>query len=462
MPENPFGAGNQAQQFLMWQVAAQIAATVLLPVMRQVQSDVWSKDPDVPISPPILADMVNRGIIDFATAVTEAAKNGTSQDQMTLMKDAAGEPPGLQTVLEYWRRGFIPWGESTDNTASVMNAIAKGRVYTYWADAIQKAHFAPPSVAEAVNAVLRHQVSEEDGQIMAYFAGLGVNDLKYPPGADPTDTNRAFQILLDTAGRPPSPTELMNFVRRGFIPIGDPSQVDASALTFYQGIFEGDSKDKWAPIYEKYIEAIPSIYEIRTLLEHGAISVEQATQWLADEGYPTAVAQGLANDATAQSIVTDRQETETTITTLYQSKFMDRSQAMTYLEDLGYASASADFILAAADMKYALSALNSAVTKIGTYFIDKKITSAEAQTSLSELGLNQSQISDLLQTWTIEQTSNVKLLTESQIADAWEYGVMDRSQAQTALEALGYTPFDAYVVLSVKNKAPLPNPPAGA
>jgi hypothetical protein len=177
-------------------------------------------------------------------------------------------------------------------------------------------------------------------------------------------------------------------------------------------------------------------------------------------GYPSGVAEAISADATQQTIITDKLVTKSTILDLYQTKFLTTSQATEFLTSLGYSKQSVSFLLAAADLTYALSALKSAVTRIGSYYIARKITSDEANASLLRLDLTPDQITELLRTWDIERTSNIKLPTESQIADAWEYQIIDQATAQAKLEALGYTPYDAWMVLSVKNKAPLPNPPS--
>ena len=66
----------------------------------------------------------------------------------------------------------------------------------------------------------------------------------------------------------------------------------------------------------------------------------------------------------------------------------------------------------------------------------------------------------------MERTTRVQLLTVSQIEAAFHYNVFSADAAtnqQTAIDALvnlGYSAHDAWVVLSARNHAPLPNEPA--
>jgi hypothetical protein len=68
----------------------------------------------------------------------------------------------------------------------------------------------------------------------------------------------------------------------------------------------------------------------------------------------------------------------------------------------------------------------------------------------------------LIKMWELERGANLKILTTGEITAAWEYKILDDPQALGALEALGYTAFDAWVILSIKNKAPIGAAPAGA
>jgi hypothetical protein len=63
-------------------------------------------------------------------------------------------------------------------------------------------------------------------------------------------------------------------------------------------------------------------------------------------------------------------------------------------------------------------------------------------------------------TWQLENSINVKTLTQSEITDAWKEGIMTEDEALTELGNIGYTPYDAWVLLSLKAKAALPGKPA--
>ena len=64
-----------------------------------------------------------------------------------------------------------------------------------------------------------------------------------------------------------------------------------------------------------------------------------------------------------------------------------------------------------------------------------------------------------MQTWRIQAAASVKTLTASEIADAFLYKAMTQDEAMQELENIGYTPFDAWVRLSITAKGPLPHKP---
>jgi hypothetical protein len=145
--------------------------------------------------------------------------------------------------------------------------------------------------------------------------------------------------------------------------------------------------------------------------------------------------------------------------TLYTDKLIDLPTATTDLETLGYSASEAAQILTTATAEQVLTDYRRNVQRIGTYYIAHKISEAEATTELQNLGTPAAQITALLAGWTIDRQANVRILTPAQITSAWEYAIYTQAEAQLELEGLGYTPYDAWTILSIKNKAPLPNPP---
>lgn len=437
-----FGENSTASQFLIWGVGYAIAERLLAPVLADIEQGVWEADPVNVLSPQELADMVVRGIIAKGDATGEAAKSGIGDGRFTQLVESAGEPPGLETVLEMFRRGYIGWDDAGPGTVSVERAIKTSRIYNEWADAIRQVAQIPLSPGEAVNAALRGQAPVD--QMATEAEASGINQDR-------------FTILVNSAGRPPSPTELLELLRRKLIP---ETGVGPGVISFQQGIFEGDTKDKWWQLFAALKEYLPPPRTITALERSGAMTAEQAQAYYQDAGMTPELAAIYSKNASGDKLAGTKHLAEGQILTLYEGQALTGSEAGAMLAQLGYGATEVGFLLEYGDLSREVKALNSAVTRIGTLYIAHKITRQAAATALGTLEATPGHANSLLATWDLERAANVRPLTESQITDAWFYQVIDEATALAELEAIGLTPFDAWVVLSNKNKAPLPGAPA--
>jgi hypothetical protein len=426
--------------------------------------DLAMKAVTVPLSPQQLADLVLKEWLTESAGAEQANKSGIAAPTFSLMVKDLGEPPGLEQVLQWWRRGIMPWS-SAPGTPSVEEAIRTSRIIaTVWSTVLHRANLVPMAVAEAVDAVVENQIPRgTPGLYEAAASGETVSGLSASPttgygiawanGIPPA----VFDIMVNTRGNPPPPSELISLFRRGLIPW---TGTGPQALTVQQGIYEGASKDKWEPIYKGLVMALPSLYYVIQMLKNGSITATKATQILTDEGYTAEVVTGIVRVGQATAVATAKALTESIITTLYADKAVDRAQALTMLTDIGYATTSATFILQTIDLKITTTAINSAITRIGNLYMAKKLTKDNTIASLSTLGITGTQATALITTWTLERAETVKILTESQIADAVKYTVITFTEGMTELQAIGYTPYDAWVILSVTLHGPQGTPPA--
>lgn len=445
------GQGTAAEQLLVYGVAQQIIGVLLTPTLEFLQQELWKQEPAVPVSPQEAADMVLRGVMSQDEGASEALLSGTNGQRFADLVLNAGEPPGLQDVLLMFRRGFIPEGPAVPGQPSVAEAIKTSRIRNEWATAILQSAVVPISTSAAVDAVLRNQISQGDGETIGFENGIAPGD---------------FDLLVNTSGNPPSLTELIELTRRGFIPEGnlDPATkvADPGEISFAQGIYEGDTKDKWLPYYAKLQEYIPPPRTVVALLRAGSISPAEGAALLQDAGLTPALADAYVAEATSSKTASAKNLNESTVVELYTLKLLPEADAVADLEALGYTAAESNLLLATAVSKQQLSALNKNVTKIGNYYIAAKIDQATAVTQLANLGVPADQATVLLQGWTIDRTANARILTPAQIATAWKYAVISQEDAMAKLEAYGYDPYDAWVLLGIAGLGPAPDqPPPG-
>jgi hypothetical protein len=144
---------------------------------------------------------------------------------------------------------------------------------------------------------------------------------------------------------------------------------------------------------------------------------------------------------------------------MYYTQLVSQDDARTLLDLFQVPPSNATLLLAYVDMRRSITAVNTAVARIQVLFTSRKIGLDTATQALERLQVPSVSIDSIITTWEVEASVNVKTLTPTQIVDAQAAGVIDQDQAMTELQALGYTPFDAWVLLSVKAKGPLPGQP---
>jgi len=435
------GSGGVFEQFAIWGILMQIAGAIMTPVTQQVLDEIYPRLPSARISPEQCADLVLRGWWDRDAAAAEAASSGISGDRFDRMVQDVGEPLALQQVLEAFRREFIPWDSGNTGTNSVTSAIKSSRVRDQWTDVVKQLAVAVIPVGDCVSAVVKGQITHELGAQIAYYNGISSTD---------------FQILVNTAGNPPGVQTLIELTRRGLIPVDG---VGPDVLSLQQGVYEGMTKDKWYPMVRELMVYLPPPRTVTALERSGSITPAQAQKLYQDQGLDPQLAAVYSHNASMVKVAATHKLAEGTVLNLYDAAVIPRAEAASLLATLGYTTQEADWVLAWNDLHRELSALSKAITKVSTLFIARKIGLTTATELLGKLGIPGSQQAQLLADWTLERDASVKVLTAAEIGDAVKYQIITEDEGMTALQALGYTPFDAWVRLSLSQNTALANKP---
>ena len=451
-------------QFFIFGVMFNVAGAMLSPFVQQIQNDVWTAHPDRPISPPDIATAVVRGIGYGDTAgetvpqwaYDEAAKSGFNSDVFGTMVGVTGMAPALQLLFEMVRRDIIPEGTVDDGSISLVTGIKQSDVKDEWIAYVSKLRYVQPSPVDMVRAAVQDQwddapVGYDFTRQKAWAQTLGLEPANYV-GGNPD----WFNILLNIEGRPPGPQEMGVAANRGLI---DWSGRGVAAITFEQAISESDIKNKWEPVLRELAVHWPAAGEVRTLLMHGGINETQAIAYWQALGVPTELLNAYLYISQVEQVTQDRALAKGDILMLLQENAITDADATTMLQQIGYGGDNAAFLISMAHFRYELEAFRTSVRTVSTAYIDGSITAAQAEAGFKGLGMPQTQIDSLVATLTNQRAVRVTLPTAAQIASAVFYKVLDQASAQTALENMGYSAFNAWLVLSVRMHGPLPNPP---
>lgn len=454
-------------QFFVFGIMFTLAQAMLAPFVQQLNNDIWSSHPDRPISPPDIATAVVRGIGfgDSAQelvpqwAFDEAKKSGFGTQQFATMVGVTGMAPALQLLFEMIRRGIIEEGDIASGGTTLVGGIKQSDVKDEWIPFVSKLRYIQPSPIDMVRAAVQDQWDDTVGSGSTYDeAKKWAQVLGLEPGGYLNDNPDWFNLLYNTAGRPPGPVEMMHAANRG---LTDWDSRGSASVSFSQAISESDIKDKYIPLLKQLAVYWPPSGEVGSLLKEGGLDVTQAESYWAANGVPPELAKAYLYVAQIQQVTQDRAIAKADILTLIQENAITDDEALTMLAEVGYSGTNAEFLIEMAHFRFELEALRNSVRTVSNLYTTRKINAVQAKAAMQGFGIPQAQIDTLLATLTHQLAAETAIPTAAQIASALYYGVVNQSTAMAYLQQLGYDPVNAYILLSVRMHGPLPNPPPG-
>lgn len=394
------------------------------------------------LSPPDLAQAVVRNFLSFENAAGIAALSGVDTEQLRLMVDLAGDAISPTDATIALRRGLMPYDSGDPAKPGFLQAIQQGRLADKWAPILRALSQEWPTPADALEARLVGQIdTERSKELYAKFGG----------------NPEFFTLLLDTRGEAPTPLELGVLLNRGLI---DHHGLGPDKTSFDQGFHEGRWRNKWLPIYDLLRQYRPPEGIITTFLSHGVIDDKEAAKLYSDLGMNEVAIKRFIDEAHLEAYSDFRGATSATILDAYHKHLLTRDQAFSILIALHVDPKAANIQLELQDIQRAFEAVQNALSRIRTLYASRKITRETAHDSLISLGIDGSQVDAIVKSWQIENSVSVKVLTEAQIGRAFKLGIMTEDEALVELENIGYTPYDAWVILSLEDKALVAGKPA--
>lgn len=393
------------------------------------------------LSPPDAASAVVRNFMTRADAEALAAKQGIDADTFARLVDLSGDSPGPQQLAEALRRGLIPDAGTGAASVSFQQGIAEGRLADKWAPVIKGLAKLWPTPTDALEAALKGQLTAEQGK--ATYELLG---------GDP----QFYQWLLNSVGDAPSPLEAASMAARGIIPWHG---TGPDVTSFDQAIREGRLRNKWTDSVRQMTKYLPPPGEIITFLAHNAITKDRATQMLSEHYMDDDVMAAFMSEAEETQLSDYRGLTQSSVVDMYYAHLINADQATAILTALHVTPQAAELLLSYADLRQLIDSITKSVQRIATLFTSRKIGTDTATQALTRLGIPAASVDAIVQTWEIQAAANVKTLTQSEIVNAWYYQILDQQTAIDELGAIGYTPYDSWVLLSLKAKGPLPGQP---
>ena len=437
-----FAKGSIAEQLVVWDVLGQLAQPLLAPMLQTIASEVFQLDPNVPVSADVLARLVARGLLDEADGINEAGKTGIGEPQFRKLVADASHAPDLAAVISGYHRGLIPADSATPDQPSLSGALLDAGLRPDWVPIVRELALQIPSASDYLNAYLQGQISEADAR-----AGWAVNGMR------PDD----FGWMFDANGTAPTPDMLGTMANRGIVPWdGDGPE----SVSFHQGFLEGPWRNKWAAPMRQLMQYLIPPRSVTAMVRAGALTDARAIALYKAAGMDPADAAAMLAEAHHSRSAAAKDLSEAQVIALYKQHKITDAKAVQLLQGLKYSAENAQLLVSLANVAKADAHLTAATNKVHSRYVAHKISLEAAKSALNELHYPPDQAAELLALWELERGVNVAQLTEPQIVTAWGYGVIDQPTAVAELAAIGYTAWDAWLLLSNKNKGPLPDEPA--
>lgn len=393
------------------------------------------------LSPADAADAVVRNFLTRAAGEAVAGKQGVSSGDFETLTHLAGDAPAPGQLAEALRRGDIERSGTGAGSTSFEQGIAEGRLANKWAPLVEGLSKLWPSPVDALDAQVKGQLTDSEAHEL--YARLG---------GDPQFEGWLYNAIGDG----PTPLEAANLAARGIIPW---TGTGPDSTSYEQAVRESHYRNKWTDAYRRLAEHIPPPSTVTTQLSHQLITREVATAELLANDMTAEQAAAYVAEAEYEAVSDYRGLTQSAVVDMYYAHLISHDQAVAVLGDLHVTAEAASLLLAYADVRYVVDSVNKTVARLQTLFAARKIGLETARSALLKLQIPAATVDATLNDWVLQAAVTVKTLTEAQIVDAWYYGVVGDAEAIELLGAVGYTAHDAWIVLSIKAKGPLPGEP---
>lgn len=374
------------------------------------------------LSAPDLALARQQGFISETEQKNRSQSVGVVPDDADLLYEMAGLPPGIETAIEMLRRGII-------DQSGFAQIVREGHTKTKYTDELLRLVNQVPSVAAAVEGVLRERIPREEGYRIAEENGYN---------------RESFDLLYEIAGRPIGIMQALTLYNRGVYSPKDVENVVARSN-----------------VRPEFTEAIlhlavryPPLFQVSRLVQSGAVDDAYAIDLITKQGYEHKLAEGIVKSAHNTKTTHQKDLSISVIETLYDAGLETSEQARKLLSTLGYDDTEARELLNVHDARRYASEMARAATIIRNKYVQHIIDRGTALAQIGELAGSPDARDRILKLWDLEREANVRGLTPAEIGQALKYQIITDEQAIERWMNLGYSREDAEIKGEIVHKGP--------
>lgn len=354
--------------------------------------------------------------------IAEAAGSGIDLDRLRVEANLAGLPPGAETLLSMWNRGYIT-EEALDS------GIREGHMKTKWLQAFKRMRWWIPSPQEIAAARLRTWLTKDEA-----------NELGALHGVSPD----LMELLFLNRGRPASPTQMWTAHARKIIgPRGVPTEYEDHA----KAIAISDIRPEYAEMLWGIRFAYPSLFQLSRLVQSSAIDPDTAALWASYNRYGPDVIAPLTVYWRTLHGGASKEATKTEIGDEFEGGYITEAEFRAALTNLGYTGNAQEVEVELGNARRLKKWRESTVDAIAKAYLAHAIDDAAALSELGEANVTGDAAQMLLRWWAMERRVTVRELTDAQLVKAFGHGIITEAVALGRLQELGLSAADAQIRL---------------
>jgi len=178
--------------------------------------------------------------------------------------------------------------------------------------------------------------------------------------------------------------------------------------------------------------------DTRRMFKAGVLDEQAVLRSYLAQGYDAEHAGNLTAFVIADATEEDREATKSDILSGYNTGILSESEAVEWLQEIGYPADVAGYLIEREAAKRAEKLKTRQVKAIRNLYLHNELTVSEARTRLTGLGLPGTEIDTLLEEWELERAQKLKRPTQGKLDQFLKDDVITEGDYREGMVALGY------------------------
>lgn len=371
----------------------------------------------VPLTPEQAAQAWARNLVSESLVHMASRAAGLTNEDGDVLMGLAGEPPPVEALITAWRRGIIA-------EADFDRGIIQGPIRNEWIPTVKSLLEQPLAPEEAASAVTQGHLTYDAALAKARLSGVTPED---------------FAVIVDNAGLPPGVQFALDAMNRGII----------TREQFTSMFLESRIKNKYIDLMLAMSQQLVPAETVRIAYRLGTYPKDKALETLAGHGYSRDDAEALLALEDVRAREGTKDLTRAQVLALFSDDIIGEEEASNMLLELGFDSIEVELMVTMTEGDKVRRFVNALITRVRNAFVQGTMDENEAIATLTQAGVGQRQIDNLLSLWELEKQSLTAQLTAAQVVSAVKKGFIPREEGLDRLVARGYTPEDADILIKL-------------